>query len=302
MTGISEVCFAASYAVALALEVSRYFFRAKIRTLVMTGFAIAGIVAHSIFLTSEAREGVAGGAPLSSWYHGCLFVAWILALAYLGSGFWNVKSAPGLLLLPTALALVAAAHVFPKEPSLSSDQARQLWTRIHGYSLLLGTVSVLVGLFAGLIYLVHSYRLKRGKLGSAGIRLPSLEWLQRVNERSLLVSCVLLAVGLVSGVLMNWIRSKGESNSIPWSDPVVWTSLVLLIWMIATFIFNLVYRPARAGHKVAYLTVANSVFLGLVLVFLFLVPSKHLKQSEAATSEVDAICAATLSQTDEVAQ
>ena len=184
---------------------------------------------------------------------------------------------------PRPWGLIAAAHLFPRQPTLSTDQAHLLWTRVHGYALLLGTVSVLVGLFAGVLYLVQAYRLKRGHANTGAIRLPSLEWLQHVNERSLVISCLLLAVGLVSGVLMNWVgRGAGSGSAlIPWSDPVVWTSLVLLAWMMATLVFNLMYRPARAGHKVAYLTVANSIFLGMVLVFMLLAPSQHMATGQS---------------------
>ena len=59
--------------------------------------------------------------------------------------------------------------------------------------------------------------------------------------------------------------------------------LVLLVWMLATLVFNLIYRPARHGNKVAYLTVANSVFLGLVLLFLFWFPSEHLAPASPST-------------------
>ena len=77
-SGISIICFAASYAVALCLEFSRLFFRVSLRTAVMVGFVVAGLVAHSLYLSREAHQGLAAGAPLSSWYHGCLLIAWLL--------------------------------------------------------------------------------------------------------------------------------------------------------------------------------------------------------------------------------
>ena len=42
LSGISIFCFSASYGVALALEVSRLFFRMPVRLIVMIGFAILG--------------------------------------------------------------------------------------------------------------------------------------------------------------------------------------------------------------------------------------------------------------------
>ena len=53
---ISVVCFAASYAVALACEGSRLLFRSGIRGAVMVGFAAAGVLAHTLFLGWRAAN------------------------------------------------------------------------------------------------------------------------------------------------------------------------------------------------------------------------------------------------------
>lgn len=55
MNGITITCFAASYAVSLVLEISRLFFRARIRSILLWGFALAGLLAHSLFLAAEAQ-------------------------------------------------------------------------------------------------------------------------------------------------------------------------------------------------------------------------------------------------------
>ncbi|MEX0585010.1 MAG: hypothetical protein WD176_00095, partial [Pirellulales bacterium] len=61
---------------------------------------------------------------------------------------------------------------------------------------------------------------------------------------------------------------------LPWTDPVVLSSSVLVGWMVAAWLFNHLYKPAQQGRKVAYLTVASFVFLVIVLVSM-LAPSKH---------------------------
>ena len=80
-------------------------------------------------------------------------------------------------------------------------------------------------------------------------------------------------MGLLSGILLNLV--KGEHASVQWTDPVVWPSGLLLIWLLAALTFNGFYKPARQGRKVAYLTFASFVFLGIVLVILICVPSSH---------------------------
>lgn len=268
--GITIVCFAASYAVAFCLEVTRLFFRVSLRTAIMVGFMVAGIVAHSVYLGTEAQDRLAGGAPLSSWYHGCLVVAWLLAIVFVTVSMRQSTQRPtsiGLIFLPTILFLVGVAQIFPRTSQLSPEASHRLWSMCHGIALLLGTVAVAVGFVCGLLYLLQSYRLKN-KIVSRGLRLPSLEKLQRFSENSLLTSCILLLVGLLSGVLLNW--RQGAEASLMWTDPVVWPSGVLLIWLIAAMTFNAFYKPARQGHKIAYLTFASFVFLGLVFSMIML--------------------------------
>jgi len=51
---------------------------------------------------------------------------------------------------------------------------------------------------------------------------------------------------------------------------VFFCAAALFLWLIATSIFEYVYRPARQGQKIAYLTIASFVFLAFVLMFVIL--------------------------------
>jgi hypothetical protein len=266
LSGVSIICFAASYAVALALEVTRLFFRAGLRLLTIVAFAAAGLVAHTIYLGLEAQAGLsARGAPLSGWYHWSLVAAWVLAAVYLSLALLRPKNPIGLFLLPLVLGLIGVALLFPKSELFPADRAYQAWSMIHGLALLVGTASVLFGFASGLMYLVQSYRLKHKLLPRPGFLLPSLEWLQAASEGSLILSSFLLAGGLLSGIILNLVKHSQRESALPWSDPVVWTSGILLLWLLVVSIFNAVYKPARQGRKVAYLTVASFIFLALVL-------------------------------------
>jgi len=278
LSGITITCFAASYAVTLGLELSRLFLRASVRMALIVGFASAGLFAHTVYLVlqgSEALQAGETGVPLSSWYHWCLIAAWVVALIYLSMILNYPRTAVGLFVLPTALLLIALAYVFRGSDPFPGREAYAIWSTIHGLSLLLGTVTVLIGFLAGLMYLIHSYRLKHKLPPRQGFRLPSLEWLQTAGRRALLTSTLLLVIGLGSGIVMNAIQHRHEPDALPWTDPVVYTSGILLVWLVAASIFELFYKPARQGQKVAYLTFANFAFLMLVLGIVLFGPSQH---------------------------
>ena len=107
-------------------------------------------------------------------------------------------------------------------------QALSYWGIVHGIMLMLGTVVAALGFAAGIMYLLQSYRLKRKLPPRPGFRLPTLEWLQKFNRRSLLLSTFLLGLGLLAGLAVNLIRQSGRDGTVSWTDPVVISSGVLV--------------------------------------------------------------------------
>ncbi len=278
LSGVSTICFAASYAVALALEASRLAFRSRVRGAAMLGFAAAGLAAHTAFLYYRAVG--AAGAPLSSekdWY---LLAAWGLAAVYLYLAVAHPKVPFGLFLLPLALAMIGAAAFLASDQPLELGAASRVWGAIHNVSILLASVSVLVGFTAGLMYLGQARRLKQKHPATGGLRLPSLEWLQSANARAIVGSVFLLGVGVISGMILNRIRRDGEGAPLPLHDPVVLTTLLLFGWLSAAALLVRLHRRARQGRNVAYLTLASFVFLVLVLAAGLLLGSRHWQRGE----------------------
>jgi ABC-type uncharacterized transport system permease subunit len=176
-------------------------------------------------------------------------------------------------MLPLAVALVGAAQLADRKP-FEPEGASQVWGAVHGIALLIGTLAVMVGFVAGLMYLVQARRLKRKLTSAPGFRLPSLEWLERVNSRMIVLSVLMVGIGFVAGIILN-VLGRQQDAELPWSDPVIWSSGLMLAWLVAAAIFNGVYRPSRRGRKVAYLTVVSFVFLVVALSVLMLVNTRH---------------------------
>jgi len=280
-SGITTLCFVGSYCVALALEVSRLFFRSRIRRALMLGFAIGGLIAHALYLASRAMQG--DSYPLSSPYDWCLVAALVLATTYIYLTFSQPKVGVGLFLLPLLLGLIAAAQFSSDEP-LALGRATSAWGLVHGVFLLVGTVTVLIGFSAGLMYLLQASRLKQKLPPSQRLKLPSLEWLERVNSRAIYVSTLMISGGFISGIILNQIKHFRQQDALPWNDPVVLSLGVMLAWLLAASLFSLVYRPARQGRKVAYLTVASIGFLILAIGTLIFTNTAHLDNSQERES------------------
>lgn len=273
LSKVGIVCFASSYGIALALEVSRLFFRAPIRLAVILLFGVLGLATHTIYLIVQARNDLAA-APLSSWSQWCLVGAWLLTAIYLFMAASRPQTALGVFLLPLVLGLIALSTKADKTP-FAREQAMAIWGTAHGVALLLGMVVAALGFVAGVMYLIQSYQLKKKLPPQAGLKLPSLEWLQNANKQALIGSSFLVAMGLVAGVVMNAIRQARDTQAVPWTDPVIVTSCGLLAWLVAAVTFEILYKPAQQGRKVAYLTIASFAFVVVALIFVVNSNSQH---------------------------
>ncbi len=260
---IEILCFAGSYTVALALELARLVTTARWRSVLTIAWMVAGLLAHTVFLASRTIHG--GAAPLSSAFDWYLVAAWLLAAGTLYSIWQHPRAALPLFVLPLTLGLVAVATFLADRQPFPVDSAVLWWGILHGSFLLLGTIAVLIGFVAGLMYLLQASRLKRKRPVTRTFEMPSLEWLQRTNTRAMVLATLLLSVGLLSGSVLNLVQQRHDLALVPWSDPVVWSSCLTLVWLLVAVVFAAFYKPARMGRKVAYLTLASFLFLAFSL-------------------------------------
>ncbi len=287
---------ALAYAVAWLLEASRLFSRSAGRGGLAVGLVGGGFIAETCYLAYRTVSATA--SPLSSSFDWCLLAAWLLVAAYLYLAIYHPRGAIGLVVLPLALLLIAAAARFADRQPIAPQPASQLWGAIHGIFLLLGTVTVMIGFAAGVLYLVQAARLKRKLPAPSGLRLPSLEWLDRINSRVVVISVILVAIGFLAGVVLN-VTARGNQE-LSWSDPVISSSALMLAWLVVAAVFGGLYKPARHGRKVAYLTVVSFGFLMLALGTLLLVDTRHggqragHNQRPAATVPAATVPAATV--------
>src|SRR5262249_20910186 len=128
---VTVVCFAASYAAALLLDVLNQIRPRAALRLLAVAFGAAGLLAHTIYLAVQR--------PPLAWQFGwMLFLAWILAIVYVYRAVHYPRLAWGIFMLPLVLGLVGLAVVFgrPPEgtesvPTALSPQDDRFWGVLH---------------------------------------------------------------------------------------------------------------------------------------------------------------------------
>ena len=280
---ISVTCFTASYLVVLAIELLRLFGRLPGRGLAGLIMMAVGIFTHVTYLTLRATTIATGSDPtasadlgrLATWTDWSLMVALALAITYFILHLRRPDTIIGFFCLPAILGMIALAMSVRHLPAFGRGEAIEFWRNVHAISMVVGSAAVLLGFLAGAMYMVQSWRLKQKRAGSA-LRLPTLETLQNLNRRCLVVSTIAVGMGLLSGVVMN-LNRWGE---IPWTNRGIMLSAVLFLWLASATTVEFMYAPASRGRKVAYLTLASFGFL--VLAMMGVLGTSHGSATDSA--------------------
>lgn len=261
MTALAHVtifCFAASYALALALELW-HLFRPRLIVRVVSNLATAaGLFAHLLYLVFQPL-------PLASSTGSLLFLAFIMAIFSLYGALHHQRVAWGLFVLPVVLGLVLLAYALPAPaPGATVHewfQGPRFWGMTHGILVLLAAVGVSVGFLASVMYFVQLGRLKAKVSPQGGLKLMSLERLELMNRRAILWAFPLLTIGLVVGAAIQ--LQQGETFE-GWTSPKVLSALGL--WLVFAILLYLRYAAHVRGRRVAFLTIFAFV---VMLVALF---------------------------------
>jgi ABC-type uncharacterized transport system permease subunit len=251
LEGITRLCFGASYAVALGLELARLARPARLLRGLSLAFGAAGLFAHTAFLVLHRPT-------IQSQYGSLLFLAWVLAVFYLYGTVHHRRLAWAVFVLPLVIVLVVVAGYFEPGPGMTppwSDRlaaltGEQFWPAVHGVLLLLAAVGISVGFLASVMYLVQARRLRAKVAPSSGVKLLSLERLEGMNRRAVNVAFPLLTVGLLVGVVLALHRPTGVE---------VWTAGKVVgtagLWLVFVVLLLLRYGLHSRGRHLAVGTI-----------------------------------------------
>jgi ABC-type transport system involved in cytochrome c biogenesis permease subunit len=243
-----------------------------------TTLLVAGAFAHTFIIGMQTME--AGHVPFAGTTQAISTFVWLLGLAYLYVEVTTEERGLGVFVLAIIVALQAlpafqGGSVEPRSPVLEHPL---FWT--HVAALLGAYASFGLAAVIGVTYLLQFKEIKAKHLVFFFTRLPSLQALDVMNSRTVVIGWVLLTIGLAAGAW--WVNEalqiapgdpRVQAMSI--ADPKIFVAL--LTWALYTF--ELVARRTIGwrGRRSAYLSALGFaiVLLNFVLVSYFLTESHN---------------------------
>jgi len=237
--------------------------RSEALSKVSLGVTAIGFLTHTLALLSRMME--AGHITLASFHEAMSFFSWALVLVFLFVEFRHRIHVLGSFILPLALISLLSAAALPKEVPTLEPVLKTVW--VHVTLSMLGTVGFAVAFVAGIMYLIQDGLLKSKRFNVLYAKLPPLDFLDRLNQQSIVMGFPLLTLGIIAGAIS---AEFARGSYLSWNPEQLWALVTWLFYFVVLMgRLTVGWRAKRA----AYLTIIG--FAGVVLTFIGVVLKTH---------------------------
>ena len=233
-----------------------------------TTLLVAGALSHTFVIGMQTME--VGHVPVAGMSSAISTFVWLLALSYLYIEMTTDERAMGVFILSLLVAcqLIPALRPTPEAPA---PVLQGPLFGVHVSSLLFAYASFALACVIGVTYVLLFKEIKAKHLGFFYARLPSLQVLDRMNQRAIIIGWIFLTVGIAVGTV--WAAQAlpiyggvdPRVQAMRLQDPKIFGALVC--WMLYSFEAFAARRMGWGGRRVAYLSA-----LGFAIVLLNFLP------------------------------
>ncbi|TAJ07126.1 MAG: c-type cytochrome biogenesis protein CcsB [Nitrospirae bacterium] len=237
--------------------------RSEALSRVSLGVTAVGFLTHTLALLTRMLE--AGQVTLASFHEAMSFFSWALVLVFLFVEIRQRIHVLGSFILPLALISLLSAAALPKEVPTLEPVLKTVW--VHVTLSMLGTVGFAVAFVAGIMYLIQDGLLKSKRFNVLYSKLPPLDFLDRLNQQSIVMGFPLLTMGIIAGAFS---AEFAQGSYLSWNPEQLWALVTWLFYFVVLMgRLTVGWRAKRA----AYLTIIG--FAGVVLTFIGVVLKAH---------------------------
>jgi ABC-type transport system involved in cytochrome c biogenesis permease subunit len=209
-----------------------------------------GFALHTVFLYLRGQS--LGRCPLTNLFETQAFIAWSAVLFFLLIGPSYQVSFLGAFTAPLVLAICLTALVLPVDVTHAEPLARSAWVEFHAAIAIVAYGAFALAFVTGAMYLFQERQLKTRRLSSSFLLLPSIEQLDVIHFRLLIMGFAMLTAGMIGGIISYHIVGHWTTPKIIWAFSVwvVYGALVLArgLW-------------ALRGRKVAVVSMTSFVLM-----------------------------------------
>ncbi|AQS58320.1 c-type cytochrome biogenesis protein CcsB [Desulforamulus ferrireducens] len=220
--------------------------------LMMVGF---GLLVHSVGLVGRAIN--TGRLPFTNMYEFTIFFAWGVIIAYLITQRKHPVPLLGIVVLPVAVVLMAAASMMTPTARPLMPALQSYWLQSHVATAVLAYGAFGVSFGVGVLYLIRDAQpVAAGPTGSGtstvlqGISLlPSTETLDKLLYRVVAFGFIFLTMVLITGAV--WAE-QAWGTWWSWDPKETWA---LITWLVYALFLHGRFTHGWQGRRAAWLAI-----------------------------------------------
>ncbi|MGZ8406085.1 MAG: cytochrome C assembly family protein [Nitrospira sp.] len=256
---MAAVCFMVTmvlYFVATMSFLAYLLRRSEALSKVSLAITAVGFISHTVALVIRMVEVSSTVTP--SFSDALSFFSWMIILVFVLVEFRHRIHVLGSFMVPLALVSLVSSAALPETVPTLQPVFKTLW--FHVTLSMLGTVGFTVAFVAGVMYLIQDRLLKSKQFNVLYSKLPALDFLDHLNQQSIVLGFPLLTLGIVTGAIS---AEFARGSYVSWNPEQIW-ALVTWVFYFVVLLGRLTvgWRAKRA----AYLTVIGFACVILTLV------------------------------------
>lgn len=198
-------------------------------------------------LVSIVEDAASAGHLLGSVHRSESLLAFLILAVFLlfYSGYRTL--APGMFVFPMVFVLALTAALGQDPPQFSSPLLRSGWIVLHVALVFAGYGALFFSFAASVIYILQERSLKSKRPLGILERLPSLDTMDKLGYRSLVLGFPFMTLGLIAGAVIAQVRF----GPTYFQDPKI--VLSVLMWVVYIVLLYSRWQAGWRGRRAAYL-------------------------------------------------
>ncbi len=248
------------YTAASVLYVYFFVTKRRLMSILATVCTGSGFIVHTATIAMITYS--LGHLPIAGLFQSLLLMTWFMVLIYFIVEHLIRLKTLGTALIPLTAVLLVFAWTRYQTPVQLEEILQSWWVFLHVPVVFVAYGGFTVGAGASIAYLIQQSQLKKKHVNILFRRLPPLDVLDKVADRSITFALPFLTVGLMMGVI------RAIKSGVPnWPlDPVV--LFAALVWVLFGLYLILRHFADWSGRKAALMAIAG---FGALLVIRFTV-------------------------------
>ncbi len=203
-----------------------------------------GWVLHGVALVETIV--LFGRGSLFSIHQSESLLGWILMGFFLSMYLRYRTTSPGLFVIPVVFLLSLSAALAQAPPVFTSPIAKNWWIIGHIALIFTGYSALFLSFVSSLLYLVQERSLKSKQISSVLNKLPSLQTIDDMGYKTLLLGFPFITVGLIMGSVL----AEASFGPTYFRDPKILLSFIM--WVLYMGLLYSRWNSGWRGRKAAY--------------------------------------------------